>query len=95
MIGERFDTRPVLRITVVRVKLVEDELHMSCALPCIHCRGALTSFAKYRYKKHGQVVKLRYSTEDGGLSPFLKISELPPSSMSSGYRAIRRKKNSS
>ena len=84
MKNEQFDTRGVLKITIVRAKMVDGNLQLSCALPCTHCRSSLTSFIKYRYQKYGQVVRLQYSTNEGTLSPFMRISELPPSSLSSG-----------
>jgi len=84
MKNEQFDTRGVLKITIVRAKMVDGNLQLSCALPCTHCRSSLTSFIKYRYQKYGQVVRLQYSTNEGTLSPFMRIYELPPSSLSSG-----------
>ena len=84
-------TRHTLKINVVRFRVHNGELELSLALPCTHCRTLLTKTAVYRYRQYGQTIKLRYSLNDQTLSPFLKISDLPPSLLSSGYRMLYRK----
>ena len=74
-------------INVARVKTSEpDDVHVSLALPCLHCRKALIQFTKYRKKKFGKNVYIRYTQDNGTFSEWSTIYDLPESKMSTGWR---------
>lgn len=76
-----------VHINVARVKKKNDmEYIFSLALPCVHCRKKLQRVSEYRRKKFGQKILLRYTTETGHFSTWSTISELPESTMSTGWR---------
>jgi cytidine deaminase len=79
-------------INVARVKNSASELQVSLALPCLHCRKILLQFTKYRRRKYGTHVYIRYTQEDGTFSDWCTVKELPESKMSTGWRLKYKKK---
>lgn len=81
------NTKRDLYINVARVKQDENgHLIFSVARPCLHCRKMLNHIAKYRKKKYGQRLYIRYTIESGYFTQWTTVDKLPESRMSTGWR---------
>lgn len=91
MINNKYNCKKEIKITIVRYRVNNGKIELSLSLPCTHCRITLNQIAKYRFHKYGQTLKVRYTMYNQEFSPYLKINELPESSLSSGYAQKYRK----
>lgn len=74
-------------ITIIRVRLTDTgNLELSDSRPCRNCRGYLQRLSKYRLKKFGQTIRVRYSENDQTISQPALVSELPYTELSKWYR---------
>jgi hypothetical protein len=62
-------------------------------MPCTHCHALLLHVSKYRLRKYGQQVGVRYSDSDGQISDAVSARDLPDGKMSRWYREVYRRKH--